>query len=89
MHGVWYIALSRMFFSDIKLPWHGQSLVTLFSSSAVTLTYKMNQVVFVLYSRKIQFYVERDLKLARFPAIISPYLAKSVKHNKSNAAFLH
>ena len=30
MHGVWYMALSRMFFSDIELPWRGQSLVNYF-----------------------------------------------------------
>ena len=48
----------------------------------------MNQMVFVLYSGTIQRYVEYDLKLARLSALISPYLAKFMKHNKSNTAFL-
>ena len=43
---------------------------------------------FVLYSGPIQFKAERDLKLTRLSALISPYLAKFVKHNKSNTAFL-
>ena len=30
-----------------------------------------------------------DLKLTRFSAINAPYLAKFIKHNKSNIAFLH
>ena len=33
--------------------------------------------------------MERDLKLTRLPAIISLYLAKFMKHNDSNTAFLH
>ena len=40
----------------------------------------MNQMVLVLYSGTIQFWAERDLKLS---ALISPYLAKFMKHNKS------
>ena len=32
--------------------------------------------------------MERDLKLTRLSAIISPYLAKFMKHNKSNTVFL-
>ena len=49
----------------------------------------MNQMVFLLYSETIQFQAERDLKLTRLSAHISPYLAKFMKHNKSNTAFLH
>ena len=48
----------------------------------------MNEMEFVLYSGPIQFKAERDLKLTRLSALISPYLAKFVKHNKSNTAFL-
>ena len=48
----------------------------------------MNQLVLVLYSGPIQFYAERDLKLTRFSSLISPYLSKFMKHNKSNTAFL-
>ena len=48
----------------------------------------MNQMVFVLYSGTIQCYVEYDLKLARLSALISPYLGKFMKYNKSNTAFL-
>ena len=33
--------------------------------------------------------MERDLKLTRLSALISSYLAKFMKHNKSNGAFLH
>ena len=40
----------------------------------------------VLYGGTIQFYTERDLKLTILSALISPYLAKFMKHNKSNAA---
>ena len=40
----------------------------------------------VLYDGTIQFYTERDLKLTTLSALISPYLAKFMKHNKSNAA---
>ena len=40
----------------------------------------------VLYGGTIQFYTERDLKLTTLSALISPYLAKFMKHNKSNAA---
>ena len=42
----------------------------------------------VLFGGTIQFYTERDLKLTTLSALISPYLAKFMKHNKSNAAFL-
>ena len=49
----------------------------------------MNQMVFLLYSGTIQPYAERDLKLTRLLAIISPYVAKFMKHNKSKTAFLH
>ena len=45
-------------------------------------------MVFVLYSGTIQCYVEYDLKLARLSALISPYLGKFMKYNKSNTAFL-
>ena len=40
----------------------------------------------VLYGGTIQFYTERDLQLTTLSALISPYLAKFMKHNKSNAA---
>ena len=33
--------------------------------------------------------MERDLKLARLSAIISPYFTKFMKDNKSNTTFLH
>ena len=46
----------------------------------------MNQTVFVLYSGAIQ--AKRDLKLTKL-SIISPYLAKFMKHNKSTTTFLH
>ena len=46
-------------------------------------------MVFVLRSGTVQLLAERDLKLVRFSAIISPYLAKFMKHNKSNTAFVH
>ena len=49
----------------------------------------MNQIVFLLYSGTIQLQVERDLKLTRFSANISLYLAKFMKHNKSNTTFVH
>ena len=49
----------------------------------------MNQMAFVLYSGTIQFQVERDLKLTRSSAVISPCLAKFMNHNKSNTAYLH
>ena len=49
----------------------------------------MNQMVLVLFSEAIQLCAERDLKLIRSSAIISPYLAELIRHNKSNAAFLH
>ena len=48
----------------------------------------MNQLVLVLYSETILFHAERDLKLARLLALISFYLAKFMRHNKSNTAFL-
>ena len=46
-------------------------------------------MVFVLYRGTIQFYVERDWILTRLSAIISHYLTKFMKHDKSNTAFLH
>ena len=49
----------------------------------------MNQLVLVLCSGTIHFCAERDLKLTRLSAIISPYLAKFMKHNKSDTTFLH
>ena len=49
----------------------------------------MNKMVFILYSATIQPIAERDLKLNRLSVIISPYLAKLIKHNKSNTARLH
>ena len=49
----------------------------------------MNQMVFLLYSGIIQPQAERDLKLARLSAIISPYLFKFMKHHKSNTALVH
>ena len=48
----------------------------------------MNQVVVVLYSGIIQFWAERDLLLTKLLALISPYLTKFMKHNKSYTAFL-
>ena len=48
----------------------------------------MNQTVFVLYSGAIQVQAKRDLKLTKL-SIISPYLAKFMKHNKSTTTFLH
>ena len=49
----------------------------------------MNQMASVLYSRAIQILVESDLKLTKLSAIISPYLIKFMKHNKSNTVFFH
>ena len=49
----------------------------------------MNQMVLLLYSGTIQLWAERDLKLTRLSAIISPYLAKFMNHNKSNTTFVH
>ena len=49
---------------------------------------KMNQALFVLYSETIHFQAERDRRLGGLSALISPYLAKFMKHNKSNTAFL-
>ena len=46
-------------------------------------------MVFLLYSGTIQLWTECDLKLTRLSAIISPYLAKFMKHNKSNTTFVH
>ena len=43
-------------------------------------------MVFLLYRGIIQIKAERDLKLTRLSAIISPYLAKFMK---SNTAFVH
>ena len=48
----------------------------------------MNKMVFILYSATIQPMAERDLKLNRLSVIISPYLAKLIKH-KSNTVRLH
>ena len=45
----------------------------------------MNQMVFVLYGETI--HVKRVLNLTRLSAFISSYLAKFMKHKKSNAAF--
>ena len=41
-------------------------------------------MVFVLYSGTIQPKAECYIKLARLSGIISPYLVKLIKHNKSN-----
>ena len=46
-------------------------------------------MVFILYSGTVQFWAERDLMLTRFSALVSPDLAKFMKHNKSSTAFLH
>ena len=46
-------------------------------------------MVSALYRGTIQFQVERDLNLTRLSALISPYLANFMKHNKSNTTFLH
>ena len=46
-------------------------------------------MVFVLYSGTIKLKVDRDVKLIRLSTIISPYLAKFMKHNKSNTKFVH
>ena len=43
----------------------------------------MNQMLFVLYGGIIQFLEERDLKLTRLSAFISPYSAKFKKRNNS------
>ena len=48
----------------------------------------MTQLVLVLYSGTIQFSTECNSKLTRLSAVISPYLGKFIKYNKSNAAFL-
>ena len=68
--------------------WHHQSLVILSFSCGVILI-QMNRMVFALYSGTIQLQTERDLKLTGLSAIISPYQAKFIRHNKSNTAFLH
>ena len=44
----------------------------------------MNQMLFVLYGGIIQFLEERDLKLTRLSAFISPYSAKFKKRNNLN-----
>ena len=49
----------------------------------------MYLMVFVFNSGTIQFWAERDLKLTRLSALVFPYLAKFMKHNKSNTTFLH
>ena len=46
-------------------------------------------MMLVLYSGTNQFQAEQDLKLTRLSAIISPSLAKFMKRNKFNTAFLH
>ena len=46
----------------------------------------MNQMLFVLYGGIIQFLEERDLKLTRLSAFISPYSAKFKKRNNLNTA---
>ena len=45
-------------------------------------------MVCVLYSGAIQFLAECDLKLSRLSALTSACLAKFMKHNESNTAFL-
>ena len=47
----------------------------------------MNQMLFVLYGGIIQFLEERDLKLTRLSAFISPYSAKFKKRNNLNTTF--
>ena len=49
----------------------------------------MDHMVFVLYSGTVQLKAERDLKLTRLSAIISPCLTKLLKHIKWNIAFWH
>ena len=44
----------------------------------------MNQMLFVLYGGIIQFLEERDLKLTRLSAFISPYSSKFKKRNNLN-----
>ena len=46
-------------------------------------------MVFTLHSGTIQPKAERFLVLTRLLGIISPYLVKLIKHNKSNTALLH
>ena len=47
-------------------------------------------MVFALYSGTIQFQTERDLNLTRLSAVVSPYLAKFTRHNKSNKySYMH
>ena len=46
-------------------------------------------MMFTLYNGTIQLYAERNLKFTRLSTIISPYIAKFKKHNKSNTVFLH
>ena len=46
-------------------------------------------MVFVLRTGTVQLLAERDWKLVRLSAIISPYLAKFMKHDKSNTVFVH
>ena len=48
----------------------------------------MNQLVFVWYSGTIQPKAEHDLKLTRLSVLLLLFLAKFMKHDKSNAAFL-
>ena len=48
----------------------------------------MNQAVFVEYNITVQLYVKRWLKLTISSTIISSYLVKFIKHNKSSTAFL-
>ena len=54
--------------------WQYQSLVVLFCDSVMNL---------------IQILAERDFKWTRLSAIICPYLANFIKHNKSKTMFLH
>ena len=50
----------------------------------------MNQILFfVLYRGTIELLAERYWKLIRLSAIISPYLAKVIEHNKFNTDFMH
>ena len=48
-------------------------------------------MMFVLYSGTVVAHKvgKGGTKLTRFSAIISPYMAKFIKYNKSNPVFLH
>ena len=45
-------------------------------------------MLFLLHSETIQLQAERELKLTGLSVIISLYLAKFMKHNKSNTTFV-